>query len=526
MELFDREKMITLKGRGIGNGRSAGYLRYVTEDNGLFMPVREKGDTRAELETYESARRAVKDDLLVFKEEFGAEFGGECSHVFVTQMLLLDDVIFTDLPRMYIKEGRIAEEAVCIAKDYFFNSLCKTKYGKELLHLSIDISDVADRILGKLRGRDGVSEEPTEPCILITPSPAPSQIIAWRKQLLGVVGGMGLELSSSALITRALGIPALSINEEIFSTDEHRYAIIDADEGALYINPDLSELERSCAMAIRSAEQEKLQTDVAKRECMTRGNTKVGLYLSLPRDSIESGEQNVTSHLGTNGLRGVICTATREVTDEDSLFEEYRSICEQLSGRTLIIRSECGSGVVGLSSGSGEGELYVVRNESLRLHLCAAMRAAVYAPVCFAISVGDDADDIFRFGLLQKELRLELSTLGREFSSVKIGAVIDTPGAAVFCESIIDASDIVCVDREKLDAMLFDSGSANCGRARRMLLERISRICKHKGRRAMLVLGEKEDTDDVSEALELGFSSICASSERLCQVKSQIIEHK
>lgn len=518
MDLFEEGKMVTLKGQGIGDGICAGYLKYRCGARKKADAPYSRRSSEDEMARYEAARLKAKEEISKIEEELYNMCGAECAHVFATQMLLADEGIFTDVPRTYINMGRSAEQALGIAKEYFFTSLCAGKHRQELICLAPDVCDVAARILSKLTGEDTDELDESDAYLWITDMPMPSEIVSGRAWIMGIVSKIGFETTSSALVAKALEIPALATDADIFFDQPRRYAILDAKKGELCVNPDIAAIERfSERMSEESGKAAPSGEELAAEIFAMTSRIGDG----YPQDIFLSESEKIDGEL--------LCPDKFDTFDEDTLFETYRAVAERMLGGLTVVRSVCPSGIVRLteeltSDGlGGARELYVVRNEELRIQLGAVMRAAVYGPLSFAVSLSDDADEICRLRFLQKELGQSLLYRGHEFSTVKMCAIIDTPAAALMCDKIIEVSDIVIIDICKLEAMLFDGSERPCGEARRRALKNIADCAQKEQKKTILLLRGEGAEDAVKEALDLGYSSFCAPAEKIRALKREII---
>ena len=107
-----------------------------------------------------------------------------------------------------------------------------------------DVKDISERLVKVLSGIEHDNEIGDTPVIVVAEDLAPSETVQMDKtKLLAFVTQLGSTHSHTAILARTMNIPAL-IGVEIQKEWDGKMAIVDGNEGVLYVDPDYSTLEK------------------------------------------------------------------------------------------------------------------------------------------------------------------------------------------------------------------------------------------------------------------------------------------
>ena len=107
-----------------------------------------------------------------------------------------------------------------------------------------DIKDVSGQLIRILSGDvDETRENDREPYILVAPDLTPSQTVRLDKErILGFVTFGGTPSSHTAILARAMGIPALVGTGAIDKSLDGKFALLNAENGTLVVSPSQAEI--------------------------------------------------------------------------------------------------------------------------------------------------------------------------------------------------------------------------------------------------------------------------------------------
>lgn len=206
---------------------------------------------------------------------------------------------------------------------------------------AVDLSDVGERVLRRMLGRETVSALSGEPVILVADDLTPSDTAALDPDtILGFCTARGGPTSHTAIIARSLDIPAVvAAGDGVIAIPDGTPAILDGFNGMLYLEP--SDVDRKGARAVLSAQQDRLATARESRHqpAVTKDGHHIEIAANINRstavpDALEAGAE------GVGLMRTEFLFLEREsAPNEEEQYEAYRAMVEALDGRPLIIRT-------------------------------------------------------------------------------------------------------------------------------------------------------------------------------------------
>jgi phosphotransferase system enzyme I (PtsI) len=240
-----------------------------------------------------------------------------------------------------IEAGQCAEAAVTAVCDMFIGMFSKME-DDMMRQRASDISDIKISLLKILLGVEDVDISKVAPgTVLVTHDLTPSmtsQIV--KDNVVGIITEVGGKTSHSAILARALEIPAVlsvpGITELVKDKDT---AIVDGTEGDVYINPDgdvISQYVRKREEFIRA--QAELKNFVGK-ETLTADGKQVELFCNIgtPKDAKKAIECDGE---GIGLFRSEFLFMDKpHLPTEDEQFEAYKEAVETMAGKTVIIRT-------------------------------------------------------------------------------------------------------------------------------------------------------------------------------------------
>ncbi len=209
-----------------------------------------------------------------------------------------------------------------------------------LAERAADLRDVGRRVLAKLCG---VVEqaEPERPYVLVLDEMAPSDVARLdRTRVAGILTARGGATSHSAIVARALGIPALvGAGAVVLALEPGTPLLLDGGRGRLVVAPEQVLLERARAehqdreRLLREAEAHKLEP------ARTRDGHSVEVCANLgdAAGAVAAVEQGAE---GVGLLRTeFIFMAHSQAPDLATQEADYRKVFDALDGRPLVART-------------------------------------------------------------------------------------------------------------------------------------------------------------------------------------------
>lgn len=423
-----------------------------------------------EIERYEAACRLASAEL----DEIGAiaseRVGAGEAEIFKIHKLLLEDEELREGVHSHIREGKPAERAVELA----VSELGEMFRGLNDPYLSeriADLRDVGDRVVRALGGtsecvRDGGGGfvgGSGQKYILVADDLSPGETVTLdMSEIAGFVTFKGSVNSHTAILARAIGIPAVIGTGNIDDAYDGSIALIDGRVGKLYIEPG-EELLEYCRGELAREDAQALRLDSYRgKESVTKSGRKLRLYANI------GGESDARSALGADAegiglLRSeFLYIGKRRLPSEEEQYEAYRRIAEIMGDRPVIIRSlDIGADKQAESISVGREEnpalglrgirLCLSEPELFKTQLRAVCRASAYGNISLMLPMIVSVSEVVATRKLISEIHRELKLEGRKYDkNMQVGIMIETPAAAVMSDELAEVSDFFSVGSNDL----------------------------------------------------------------------------
>ncbi|MFC8227775.1 phosphoenolpyruvate--protein phosphotransferase [Streptomyces sp. NPDC057287] len=442
----------TLRGVGVSHGVAIGEVRHmgtaVLEPPAKQIPAeeaeREQGRARQAVE-------AVAADLIAR----GNLAGGEAQHVLEAQaMMAQDPELIADVERR-IAVGSTAERGVYDAFAAYRALLANA--GEYLAGRVADLDDVRNRIVARLLGvpMPGVPDS-DQPYVLIARDLAPADTALLDPTLvLGFVTEEGGPTSHSAILARALGVPAVVALPGAGEIAEGTVVAVDGSTGEIFVEPSQ---EKRAEMESAAAARKAALSAVTGPGATSDGH-KVPLLANVggPADvpaAVEAGAEGV----GLFRTEFLFLDDSKQAPSEEKQIAAYRAVLEAFpEGRVVVRVLDAGAdkpldfltpadepnpalGVRGLRS-------LLDHPDVLRTQLTALSKAVEGLPVYLEVMAPMVADraDAKAFADACREAGLQ----------AKFGAMVEIPSAALRARSILQEVEFLSLGTNDLAQYTF-----------------------------------------------------------------------
>lgn len=322
----------TLRGVGVSHGVAIGQVRHmgtaVLEPTATQIPAEEAERERARAQ---QAVDAVAADLIAR----GNLAGGEAQAVLEAQALMAQDPeLAADVARR-IAVGSSAERAVYDAFAAYRALLASA--GEYLAGRVADLDDVRNRIVARLMGvpMPGVPDS-DEPYVLLARDLAPADTALLDPALvLGFVTEEGGPTSHSAILARAMGVPAVVALPGATELAEGTTVAVDGSSGEVLVEPS-------------AEQQQELRRVAAERKAALAGSSGPGRTSDghlVPLLANVGGPADVPAAVAA-GAEGVGLFRTEflflddsaKAPNEDTQTAAYRQVLEAFPEGRVVVR--------------------------------------------------------------------------------------------------------------------------------------------------------------------------------------------
>lgn len=321
---------------GIAIGR---FMRYEP-----IVPEVEEHCVESAAIEWERLRKAIDaavQELEQVRQEAEKRVGSAESAIFEAHQLILIDPHLDDNAKRIIEENCINAEAA------WHQAVTATVDAYQALDddymraRAVDVRDAGQRVLRQLMGVKLPTLIFEEPAILVAHELSPSDTARMEPgNVLGIITEVGGATSHSAILARALGIPAIvGATNVLAKLSDDATIAIDGGSGQVWLTPDdeiLASLETRQAGWL--AEQQS-----AKAAGQGPAITQDGVQIEIAANIGRPHDVKVALSYGAEGV-GLFRTEflfmdRDEAPTEDEQVAAYVAAAEALEGRPLIIRT-------------------------------------------------------------------------------------------------------------------------------------------------------------------------------------------
>jgi phosphotransferase system enzyme I (PtsI) len=409
-------------------------------------------DLPEELNRLERSLVQTRHQLLEVQRKVSEGMGAEEAGIFDAHLLVLEDRTLLDEVLRVIQEQKVcAEHAFQTVAERYAATLAAID-DDYLRERATDMRDVTIRVLNNLLGVeiDADLGNLKEPCIIISHDLTPSNTAQLDKRhVLGFATDIGSKTSHTAIMARSLRIPAvvgLKDVSERLQTGE--YALLDGFNGLLIVNPsDQTLYEYGQLMQKQVTLQDKLR-DVLLKPAVTLDGQRV--FLSANIEQAADAEQ-----VKANGAEGVGLFRTEylfihkeRLPSEEQQYEAYHAAAAALKPLPVVIRTLDLGGDKFLAHLPVPRELnpflgwrairFCLQQPAIfRQQLRAILRASAEGNVKMMYPMISGLDELKQANALVDEYKAELRRENIAFDeNIQIGAMIETPSAAIMADSL------------------------------------------------------------------------------------------
>ena len=536
--------MISFNGTRLNAGVAFGKVKIIGRHGNNI--VRQKtSDSSFEVERLTHAIDTAEAELIKMLDKIDKSHVQEITILGAQKVLLKDAELVKSTIKMIREELVTAEYAVYSVGNTYIE-LLENIDDEYMRARALDVKDIISRITHILLNENNNKDQLTYDSIIISEDLTPSETVQMDKdKLKGIVVLKGSYNSHTAIIARTYNIPALiKTNISDYLKYDGMDAIIDGEEGIIYIDPDQATIQKM-KQKVKGYQSEQESLEIYKT---LEDKTKDGAIVNVYANSGSLEDVRKAVEWGASGIglfrSEFVYLNKKTFPTEDYQFEIYKSAIELMQGKKVVIRTLD----IGGDKTADYFELADEANPALgnrairyslnnpdvfKTQLRAIYRASAFGNVAIMFPMIITVEEIKKIKEYIDQVKEELKKENIDFSRVETGIMIETPAASIISDLLAKEVDFFSIgtndltqytlaaDRQNpLTDKCFDTHHPAILRQIKVIIDNA-----HKENIKVSICGElATDEELISQLISYGIDGLSVPPSKILRVRKKVRE--
>lgn len=469
----------------------------------------------------------------------------EEKQIILSFIAILDDLDFIESVDDELKNNNLSAEQAVFNASKKLRKILSEIDNQYLKERTKDIEEATNKVIDILQNNNKKSIISSS-TIIITNSMTVADLMTIDKEK---IKGLVLENISPnahiAILAKSLSIPCITFYNLHLDYNDNIYAILDATEGLLIINPDIEQMKLYQNKIKQNNELLHELFKYKNLDVRTIDNKKIKVYANIT--SSYEIENVIDKNIDGIGLfrSEFLYLNSKTFPTEDEQFEHYKKVLMQMNNAPTIIRTlDIGADkkadyfllpkennpALGYRGVRIYKEYFNVFNTQIR----ALLRASMYGNLKIMIPMVNSIEEILYVRKVVDTVKGKLKSENIEFdNNISLGIMIETPAAAIISDELAKYVDFFSIGTNDLCqyTLAMDRENTNIlsefNSKHKAILRIIYYVAKNakKNNIEIGICGEMaKDKDLLPFYIKCGVDELSVSSSYILQLKKNIIE--